>query len=98
MQVTLTLPPDLIATLVAQLTEGIRRELAATASPQAPQRTNALLTAKAVAGRLKLHEKTVVRYIREGRINASNHGSLARPRYRVNEADCEAFYKANRTR
>jgi excisionase family DNA binding protein len=95
MQVTLTLPPDLITTLVAQLTDGIRRELAASAPAPASTRSNALLTVKMVAVRLKLHEKTVVRYIKEGRINASNHGTLARPRYRVHEADCEAFYKAS---
>ena len=55
MQVTLTLPPDLITTLVAQVTAVIRRELAGTASPPAPQRPYALLTVKTVAGRLKLH-------------------------------------------
>ncbi|WP_046244992.1 helix-turn-helix domain-containing protein [Hymenobacter terrenus] len=99
MQVTITLPPDLISTLVETITSEIRRELAAASATTAKTKAaTALLTVDELASRLKLHEKTVVRYIRSGRINASNHGTLARPAYRVAEADYEAFYKANRAR
>ncbi|ALW86704.1 hypothetical protein AUC43_17425 [Hymenobacter sedentarius] len=97
MQFTLTLPPDFVQQLAVHLLTDIRQELArqgATNNALAGK-TADLLTSKMVAQRLKVHEKTVIRYIRLGRIHAANHGTLARPKYRVSEADCAAFYVAN---
>jgi excisionase family DNA binding protein len=100
MQVTLTLPPDLLQQIAAYITNDIRRELGSFANPSEATATKStdLLTVEAVAKRLSIHQKTVIRYIRAGKLSASNHGSVARPKYRVSEADCAAFYAANRSR
>ncbi|PZR88627.1 MAG: DNA-binding protein [Stutzerimonas stutzeri] len=48
---------------------------------------NALLTVEQAAERLKLHPKTVLRFIREGRLRATRVGKS----YRIVASDLEAF-------
>lgn len=100
MQFSVTFPPDLINQLASEIMACIRRDMLVLEqlSKKSATKTTELLTAQMVAKRLKIHPKTVIRYIRQGRIDAANHGSLARPKYRVSEEDCNAFYLANLNR
>ena len=94
MQITLTLPPDLLAHLADQLLAAMRQNQAQQASPAALP--SELLTTEMVAMRLRRCKKTVSLYIRSGRLHAANHGSLTKPDYRVSEKDLADFYSVNR--
>lgn len=98
MQITLTVPPDVLNQLAAQIVESIRREFDALAkiSANQPADSTALLTVQMVSKRLNLHQKTITRFIRTGKLNASNHGTIKSPKYRMSEADYRAFYLSNR--
>ena len=93
MQVTLTFPPDLLRQLAAEVVEVMRLSQFQLAQPTTsdPQ----LLTTDMVATRLRRCKKTVNSYIRAGRLNAANFGSLGKPDYRVSEKDCNDFYSMN---
>ena len=94
MQITLTLPPDLLRHLADQLLAAMRLSQDQQAPPVALP--SELLTTEMVAKRLRRCKKTVNSYIRSGRLHAANHGSLTKPDYRVSEKDFADFYSMNR--
>lgn len=54
---------------------------------------NGLLTPNEVKEKLNVCYKTVIKYIRTGKLNASNIGTLERPRYRIKQEDLDDFLK-----
>jgi hypothetical protein len=85
MMVTTIYPPSFIDELAVALFDKIK--FLAAAEPKGPQNTGQLLTVSDVAKKAKRCEKTVLKWITSGRLNAVNQGTLARPSYRIAEAD-----------
>ena len=97
MQITLTLPPNLIAELSAVLLASVRNELNAVSNAAAVTAdADVLLTVKEAAEKLKMCQKTVLAKIEAGKLNAANMGTRERPQLRVSNADLQAYYQANR--
>jgi hypothetical protein len=94
MQITLTLPPEILRQLANELAVAMRHNQAQMVRPFEP--LSDLLTTQMVAKRLRRCEKTVNQYIRSGKLHAANIGTTDRPNYRVSEKDCQDFYSMNR--
>jgi hypothetical protein len=94
MQITLTLPPEILRQLANELAVAMRLSQAQMVRPFEP--LSNLLTTQMVAKRLQRCNKTVNQYIRSGKLHAANIGTTTRPNYRVGEKDCAAFYAMNR--
>lgn len=88
----------MIDQMAAWIFTAMKRESKAAAEPSANKATMPLLTVKEAAKRLKRCEKTVLKHIRDARLNATNEGSSARPAYRVTEADLATYINANKLR
>ena len=52
-------------------------------------------TVAEAAKRLKRCEKTILARIKDGRLRASNDGTLERLQYRISQADLAAFHRVN---
>ena len=85
MMVTTTYTPSFIDELAIALYERIKK--LAAAEPKASNESGQLLTISDVAKRTKRCEKTVLKWITSGKLNAVNHGTHLRPSYRVRETD-----------
>jgi hypothetical protein len=85
MMVTATYPPTFIDELAIALYDRIKKLAAAEA--KAPTNTGQLLTVADVAKRAKRCEKTILKWITSGRLDAVNQGTHLRPSYRIAESD-----------
>ena len=96
MSITLN-PCDLqaiIDQIVAALAPTFQKRVEATA--KASGEALYCLTVEGVAKRLERDVKTVLKYIREGKMRAANIGTREKPQYRVSEADFAEFYRLHR--
>ena len=85
MQVTMTYPPSFIEELAAALYMMFQKMDAKTSSAQ--DDTGQLLTVAEVASRSKRCEKTILNWIKSGKLVAINQGTYRRPSYRVRLVD-----------
>lgn len=99
MQVTITLPPDLLNQIAKEIMVSMKAELALAIGAGVKKTGGAAvvqLTVRDVAKRTNMCEKTVRKHIRSGKLNAANYGNYSQPDYRVSEVDLAGFYSANR--
>lgn len=83
-QMQLTLTPQELQTLASQITEAVYRQLAAEAKQAVAH--NRLLTVAEAASLLKMSQKTICKYLREGILVGKNFGTLDKPVWRVLES------------
>ena len=83
--ITTTYPPSFIDELAVALYDRIKK--LAAADSKASSDNGQLLTVSDVAKKAKRCEKTVLKWITSGKLNAVNHGTHLRPSYRVRETD-----------
>ena len=97
MNLTIALPPVVIDQLAALILASLKPHLNAEATKQSSTAKTSLplLTVKEVAKRLKCVEKTVLKHIKDGKLNAANFGTWDRPSYKISEADFLAFYQGH---
>ena len=60
-------------------------------STQASRQSLKQLTVADVAQLAQFSEKTILKFIREGRLRARNHGTHEKPQWRVTESDYQSF-------
>jgi excisionase family DNA binding protein len=52
-----------------------------------------IYTSNEVAMMLHMHRNTILKYIRSGKLKASNISSEAKPRYRITEENLDKFWE-----
>lgn len=94
----INLSPSELQLLIEQITAALLPTFEKRVSTASKATTEALqcLTIADTGKRLKMHPKTVLKYVGDGRLKAANVGTLERPQYLVSEADLASFYKAHR--
>lgn len=99
MLMMINLNPQELQTITSQLTDALLGHLKTLDSRASKAAGEALrcLSVEDVAKRLGCCQKTVLKWIREGRLGAANTSdNIKRPQYLVSEADLASFYKAHR--
>ncbi|KAA9338431.1 helix-turn-helix domain-containing protein [Hymenobacter busanensis] len=85
--------PNEINALAEQLCPAILHRLDAAVKQHLKSSTPSLvrLTVKEVADQLKLSEKTILKYLAEGRLSGNNLGTITKPVWRISQKAVDDF-------